>query len=239
MCLQMCLQVRYYGKRRFCPVCGKSSRRFCEAGQREDARCFRCGTLERHRLVWLYLQKQTDLFDGKSKKMLHFAPEPCLELRLRESLGGNYITADLLDPRAMVKTDITNIEYPDESFNVIYCSHVLEEVPDDRKAMRELYRILKTTGWAILIELISTEKTFEDPSIVEPQDRARAFGLPTNVRKYGPDFVARLREAGFLVETINSSDLVTNEEAVRMGLTAWDIIHRCTKYRLVVGRTCG
>lgn len=224
--------LAYYGKGRFCPVCGRSSRRFCKAGpqKREDARCVHCGALERHRLLWLYLAKRTDLFDGKPKKMLHVAPEPCFVSRLKQRLGNNYSTADLLDPLVMVKMDITNIEYPDESFDVIYCSHVLEHVQDDRKAMREFYRVLGTKGWAILLVPITAEKTFEDPSIVEAQERLRLFGQHDHVRKYGPDYVDRLREAGFVVETTKVNNLVTKDEAVRMGLTvASGEIYYCTK----------
>jgi ubiquinone/menaquinone biosynthesis C-methylase UbiE len=108
------------------------------------------------------------------------------------------MTADLHSP-AMVKMDITNIQFPDETFDVVYCSHVLEHVPDDRKAMREFYRVLKSNGWAVLLVPIIVEKTFEDPSIDKPKDRLRLFGQSDHVRKYGRDYVDRLRESGFSV----------------------------------------
>jgi hypothetical protein len=112
----------YRGSGRFCPLCCKSSSQFRKAGivPREDAQCTHCGALERHRLLWLYLAKKTDLFDGKPKTMLHVAPEACLEPRFRKPLGRNYMTADLFDPSAMVKMDVTDIRYPDQSFDVIY-----------------------------------------------------------------------------------------------------------------------
>ena len=126
--------------------------------------------------------------------------------------------------------DITNIKYPDASFDVIYCSHVLEHVQDDRKAMREFYRILNTDGWAILLVPIIAEETFEDPSIVEAEDRQRLFGQRDHVRRYGPDYVDRLRETGFIVETTKVNDLVTSDDAVWMGLTpASGEIYYCTK----------
>jgi SAM-dependent methyltransferase len=224
--------VPYYGKGRFCPVCGKSSRRFRPYGfvPREDAQCAHCGSLERHRLLWLYVSRKTHLFDGVPKKMLHVAPEICFESRLKKRLGDNYLTADLLKPHAMMKMDICNIECPDQSFDVIYCSHVLEHVQDDKKAMREFCRVLKSNGWAILLVPVTADKTFEDPSIVEPSERLRVFGQEDHVRLYGPDYVDRLREAGFRVEITEVKDLVQKEEAIRMGLTPFSgQIYHCTK----------
>jgi SAM-dependent methyltransferase len=145
-------------------------------------------------------------------------------------MGDNYLTADLSDPRAMVKMDITNIDYPDGSFDVIYCSHVLERVQDDRKAIREFYRTLKCSGCAILLAPITAKKTFEDSSISDPEERSKVFGQRDHVRRYGPDYADRLREAGFSVEIIKVNDLIQNDEAVRMGLTsASGEIYYCTK----------
>ena len=230
--IDMARAVPYYGEGRFCPVCDKSSRRFRSFGvvQREDAKCPHCYSLERHRFLWLYISRKTNLFDGKPKKMLHVAAERCFESRFKERLGENYLTADLFTPHAMVKMDITNIEYPDQSFDVIYCSHVLEHVQDDKRAMREFFRVLKNNGWAILLVPITSEKTFEDPSIVEPLERLKAFGQEDHVRRYGPDYVDRLREAGFSIEVTKVNDLVQGDEAVRMGLTpASGEIYYCTK----------
>jgi SAM-dependent methyltransferase len=225
-------KILFYGERRFCPVCRKSSPRFQSSGRvpRKDAKCIHCGALERHRLLWLYMSRRTNLFEGKSRKMLHVAPEPCFEPFLRQHLGDNYITADLFDSRAMVKMDITNINYPDESFDVIYCSHVLEHVQDDRKAMREFYRILKNDGWAILLVPINVEETFEDPSITEAEERLRIFGQRNHVRNYGPDYVDRLCDAGFCVKIPKVNDFVQNDEIIQMGLTsASGEIYYCTK----------
>jgi len=224
--------VLYYGKGRLCPVCGKSSRQFCRFGivPRKDARCIHCGALERHRLLWLFLQKKTDLFDGKPKKMLHVAPEPCFESMFKERLDGDYLTADLFNPKAMVKMDITDIQYAGQSFDVIYCSHVLEHVADDKQAMREFFRVLKDNGWAILLVPITSEKTFEDSSIVDPKERFKAFGQEDHVRRYGPDYVGRLVDAGFNVEITKVSDLADRNDAARMGLTpASGDIYYCTK----------
>jgi predicted SAM-dependent methyltransferase len=225
----------YCGNARFCPVCGKSSSRFRKFGlvPREDAQCVHCGALERHRLFWLYVMKKTDLFDGRPKKVLHVAPEFCLESRLRKCLGDNYITADLFISRAMVKMDITDIKYKDQPFDVIYCSHVLEHVQDDRRALREFHRVLKGNGWAILLVPITAEKTFEDPSIVKPKQRLKAYGQEDHVRRYGPDYIDRLRDAGFKVEVTKVNDFIEKDDAIRMGLTPESgEIYYCTKLGL-------
>jgi len=224
--------VPYRGLGRFCPVCGKSSSRFRRFGivPREDAECAHCGAFERHLLLWLFLSEKTDLFDGRPKTMLHVAPEPCLEPRLRKRLGGGYVTADLFSPRAMVKMDISDIHYGDQSFDLIYCSHVFEHVPDDRRAMREFFRVLKDEGWAILLVPIESDRTFEDPSIVDPKARLEAFGQEDHVRRYGADYVERLRDAGFTVQVSKVEDLANGEETVTMGLTpASGEIYYCTK----------
>ncbi len=220
--LRQLRSIFYFGNGRFCPVCSRSSRKFLAGGivPRTDAQCARCGAFERHRLLWIYLSEHTDLFDRRSKQMLHVAPEKCFEARFREMIGEGYLTADLLDPAVMVRMDITDIQYPDQSFDVIYCSHVLEHVPDDIKAMREFQRVLKSDGWAILQVPITSEKTIEDPDIADPAQRLALFGQEDHVRRYGPDYVDRLREAGFKVDVIETADLADAETATRMGLTA-------------------
>ncbi len=223
-----------HGKGRFCPVCGSLSRKFRRFGVelRDDAQCAHCGALERHRLLWLYLTEKSDLFDGKPKKLLHVAPELCFEARLRDRLEEGYVTADLFNTRAMVKMDITDIRYPDGSFDVLFCSHVLEHVVDDRKALREFFRVLAAKGWAILLVPITTEKTFEDFSIIDPAERVRVFGQKDHLRRYGADYVERLREAGFQVTLVGVEDLACPEEAFRMGLSGCsDKLFICTKAR--------
>jgi ubiquinone/menaquinone biosynthesis C-methylase UbiE len=126
--------------------------------------------------------------------------------------------------------DITDIQYPSQSFDVIYCSHVLEHIQDDRQAMRELHRVLKEDGWAVLLVPITAEKTYENPSIATPAERLRAFGQEDHCRRYGPDLVNRLREAGFTVEVTKVEELLSKADAIRMGLThASGDIHYCTK----------
>jgi len=158
------------------------------------------------------------------------APELCFETKMQKLLKKNYITADLISPRAMITMDITDIQYPDGYFNVVYCSHVLEHVPDDRKALREFYRVLNPEGWAILLVPMSGEKTIEDPSITDPTERVRLFGQVDHVRMYGRDYIDRLLEAGFKVKIETVPELFSPEEIERMGLTTGcGDIYFCTK----------
>jgi hypothetical protein len=230
-------KIPYLGFKRWCPVCNKRSRRFLRFKHHPnpEAMCVHCQSLERHRFLWLYLQTHTDLFDGRPKRVLHVAPERCLQEQLRERLGPGYLTADLLDERVMVKMDITAIQYPAATFDVIYCSHVLEHVPNDRRAMREFRRVLKPDGWAVLLVPVTAERTFEDPSVVDPRQRLRLFGQEDHVRRYGPDYVDRLEEAGFDVAEINVPDLFSDDEARRMGIARCaGSIHVCRRQRVAM-----
>jgi len=180
--------------------------------------------------MWLFFQQQTDLFNGRTKRVLHVAPERCFQPLLRKKLGNNYVTADLFNPRADIKMDITDIKLDDESIDVIYCSHVLEHVNDDRKAMREFQRILKKNGWAILLVPIFPGLTFEDPAIVDPKERLRHYGQEDHVRRYGSDYVDRLVEAGFIVKVWTVNELFEKDDIEKMGLTpASGEIYVCTK----------
>lgn len=227
-------RLPYFAQGRLCPICGCWSPRFRPFGHtpREDAQCVHCGSLERDRLAWLFLRARTNLFDSASRAMLHVAPESCLAERFRAHLGDGYLSADLQDDRVMARMDITDIACPDGSFDIVYCSHVLEHVDDDRRAMRELHRVLRPGGWAILLVPVTGEQTFEDPQIADPQDRLAAFGQEDHVRRYGPDVVDRFREAGFSVQVTGPADLVTAEMAVTLGLTAASgEVFCCTKSR--------
>ena len=162
--------------------------------------------------------------------MLHVAPEPCLASRLRRRLGGGYVTGDLHDPRAMLRMDVSHIPCADASFDVIYCSHVLEHVQDEAGAMSEFRRVLKHEGWAILLVPITADKTDEDPTVTDPAERLARFGQADHVRVYGPDYVGRLRRAGFEVVVTRVGDLVSAGDAERMGLgPASGEIYFCTK----------
>jgi SAM-dependent methyltransferase len=201
---QLLRRIVYFGNQCQCLVCGSSLRSFrpmMTAKPRANASCPICGSLERHRLLWQFLKEKTDLLSGTQYRMLHLAPEDCFVSRFRQYISIEYLTADLNNP-AMLKMDITDIQYPDNYFDIILCSHVLEHIPDDEKAMRELSRVLNPGGWAILQVPILVEKTFEDPAITDPLEREEKFGQSDHVRIYGLDYRQRLEKSGFLVDVV-------------------------------------
>lgn len=204
--LKMALKKAFFwGNKYFCPVCNSNVRLFYDFGLvlRHKVMCPVCGSLERHREVWLFFETNTNLFDSNQKSMLHIAPEPQFVRRLKKVINLKYITAELDNADATVMMDITNIPCNDNSFDVIYCSHVLEHVVDDRKAISELHRVLKPNGWAAIMVPTVGETTFEDKSLTNPLERKKFFGQKDHVRKYGRDFKDRLSTPGFLVNIIN------------------------------------
>lgn len=219
----------FYGKTQYCPVCQSAIRGFLNFGYIQKVWCPICISMSWHRLAWLFLQQKTDLFNESPKKMLHIAPEMGLESRFKTIANLDYLTADLSDPHCMVKMDITNIQYPDNSFDVLYCSHVLEHVPNDRKAMRELNRVLKPDGWAILMVPLAVDKTIEDPVETSPAERERRFGRHDHVRHYGLDFKERLEKEGFKVEVTWATQLASSDDIYRMGLSERGAVFFCRK----------
>jgi hypothetical protein len=220
----------FRGHARFCPVCASELSRFLPFGRsgRADAYCPVCESLERHRLHWIYLRERTALLDGRVRRWLHVAPEEVLATRLRAQPGVRYLSADLADPRAMLRLDVERLPFADGAFDAILCSHVLEHVPDDRAAMRELRRVLRPGGLALLpVPPIRAERTSEDPREADPAERRRRFGHPDHVRRYGRDYPERLAEAGFRVEVTSAAELAGPEGVRRFGLTNGDEVFAC------------
>lgn len=153
-------------------------------------------------------------------RVLHVAPERCFIKRFERALGDRYVTADLESPLAKVKMDIQRIPFPDDSFDVIFCNHILEHVEDDRLALREMFRVMRPGGWGILLSPVNYERevTYEDPSITDEAGRERAFGQKDHVRDYGRDYPDRLAEAGFSVESIDYAATLAPEEVARYAL---------------------
>jgi SAM-dependent methyltransferase len=165
------------------------------------------------------LKNKTEFFENTPQKALHIAPEIQFEKRLRKKIGCGYVTADLFDKNVDIRVDITDIPYRDDYFDFVYCSHVLEHIPDDRKAIREIKRVLSDVGFAVIMVPINVKKTFEDPTVVDPNERLRLFGQKDHVRRYGPDFRDRLLDEGFLVDEFGPSDVVDEKDVIRYGLT--------------------
>lgn len=217
-----------------CPICGGRFRRFVSkhsaSGARPGARCPRCGSLERHRLLWLYLRDGTDLLT-RPMRVLHFAPEPGIGEKLRELPGCDYLSADLDSPPAMVRMDVQDIPSADDSFDAVICNHVLEHVPDDRRAMREIRRVLNPAGWAILGVPLQPgrETTFEDPDVHSPAERERVYGQFDHVRAYGRDYAERLEECGFDVEMVRYGAGLGADACARYGVRAETAIPVCRK----------
>lgn len=203
-------------------MCEREYRCFLPFGhvvRREHALCPGCHSLERHRLLWRFLRERTDLFT-RPHRLLHFAPERCLELRFKRASTVEYVTADLEPGRAMKRLDITRLALPDASFDAVMAVDVLEHIEDDCAALRELRRVLRPGGWALLRVPLDAGRadTLQDPAIQSPEDRGREYGHPLHLRLYGRDFADRLREAGFTVREDDFAFHIDPAEARRQGL---------------------
>lgn len=215
------------------PIDGKSYRKFLPYGYeklRENVLSPGTLSLERHRLLWLYLKNETSFFT-KKLKVLHFAPEQAFYKRFRNMINLDYTTTDLNSPIADVKADICDLPFKNNEFDFIICNHVLEHIPDDTKAMQELYRILKPGGIAILqVPYEANRKnTFEDDSITDPKERARIFGQYDHVRVYGMDYFNKLRSIGFKVDAVDYTNRLSLEDIERYRLPLGELIPVCKK----------
>ncbi|GGG52934.1 SAM-dependent methyltransferase [Croceivirga lutea] len=222
------LALWYSGKTYVDPIDGKSFRSFLPYGyenSRENVLSPSTLSLERHRLLWLFLKNKTNFFT-QELKVLHFAPEQAFYNRFKKMKNLDYVTTDLNSPLADVKADICNLPFTDNSFDVILCNHVLEHIPDDKKAMQELYRVLKLGGWGIfqIPQDISRASTFEDNSITDKKERARIFGQYDHVRVYGRDYFKRLENVGFQVFAEDYTKEFTPEEQEKYRLAKGEII---------------
>jgi hypothetical protein len=225
----------YAGKGAKCTICKHEYKKFLPYGRgesaRENALCPHCLSLERHRLIWLYLQEKTNFFTEKLK-VLHIAPEACLMNPLGKMPNLDYITADLVSPLAKVKMDIHQMPFENNTFDVLFCNHVLEHVADDYQAIREIHRVLKPNGWAILqvpFFDLSLEKTYEDASITSPTERFKHFGQEDHVRMYGKDYAIRLASSGLQVEENDFVKQLSPEIVKQYGLPAQEILYVCRK----------
>jgi hypothetical protein len=217
------------------PIDGKSFRMFLPYGygtQRNNVLSPSTLSLERHRLLWLYLQNETDFFTATEKKnILHFAPEQEFYKRFKKQKNIQYTTTDLFSPLADVKADICNLPFEDNQYDMIFCNHVLEHIPDDTKAMQELYRVLKPGGMAILQipQDLNRATTFSDDSITDEKERATIFGQYDHVRVYGRDYFDKLRSIGFTVVEEDYTKTISPELVTKYCLALGEIIPVCFK----------
>lgn len=225
----------YKGNNVECLICGCTFSKFMPYGygkaNRNNRLCTNCLSLERHRLLWVYLKNKTGFFKDKIS-VLHIAPEQPFLKRFKKLENINYTTADLVSPIADVKTDIRDMYvFEDNKFDVIICNHVLEHIDKEQKALSELYRIMKSGAWAILQVPIdySLESTFEDDTITDKKEREKKFGQYDHVRLYGKDYPERLRKAGFTVTEDDFVNTFSSEEIDRYRFDKNEIIYLCKK----------
>jgi SAM-dependent methyltransferase len=210
----------------YCPCCQHEASVFGSFGvkPRPRAKCPSCGSLERHRLLWLFLASRPELLQG-GPRLLHIAPEPVMAKLFQAVEDVHYISADL-SSASDVRLDVTALPFADGSLDAIVCNHVLEHVPDDRAAMREFRRVLSPKGWAILQSPMDSNRpaTYEDFSIQDPKAREQAFGQFDHVRVYGRDYFDRLGVAGFDVEAVPFAEHIGAESAARYAVRREEIV---------------
>lgn len=218
------------GYARYCRCCGSRVKGFRPAGprRRPDAECPVCGSLERDRLVSLYFERHPELL-AAADRVLHVSPErPITHLLLRRG-GVDYVSIDAEPGAAMRTMDLTELEFRDGRFDAVYCSNVLEHVPMDRAAMREIYRVLRPGGWAVILVPLHGDRTEEDLSITDPGERTRLYGQPDHVRSYGMDVMARLAAAGFELRAERPGRVLTNTQARYEGINRDEVIFVCRR----------
>ena len=227
------VRLFYKGDKVFCPICKQKFRKFFPYGRkvRQNALCPNCLSLERHRLLYLFLERKTNIFK-KDIKLLHIAPEQCLIKIFSNSKNINYISGDLFSPLAKIKMDIHNIPFANNSFDVILCNHVLEHVHDDKKAIKEINRVMKIDGFAILqvpFYYPIPKNTIEDKSIISKKEREKIYGQSDHLRKYGEDYNKRILSQGLKVKKSNFIHSFSKKEKKYYGLQEKEVIYYCYK----------
>jgi SAM-dependent methyltransferase len=234
--LEVSLALRalfFVGTRHTCPCCGWRLRAFTQGGASLKVRhlgyCPRCNSKARHRRDWLFLEQRTNLFSDRLR-LLHVSPKYSLSRRLKRMPNLDYVAGDLYDRGNIgLRMDLTVSPLRSDTFDAIICIHVLEHIKEDRQAMREIFRVLKSGGWALITVPIRWDQgTFEDPSITTPEERQRAFGEVDHVRSYGHDLMDRLEECGFQVQLELGKD-VEQHMNNKYGLRHDEDIFYCTK----------
>jgi len=222
----------YGGNNYYCPICERGYCRFLPGPEniKSNSKCPGCSSLERHRLLWLYLKNELSILTSKIK-LLNIAPDYSTQNKLKELANIDYTSVDLDSPLATYKADLTSLNFNNNSFDAILCYHVLEHIEDDKKAISELFRVLKLDGWAILQTPIDLEReyTFEDFTIASPEERKKAYGQSDHVRIYGKDYFLRLKRVGFKVTEDAFVNKFSESEITKYVLDKNEMIFFCTK----------
>ena len=227
--LRPVLKIYFKGSKYTDPIDNSKYRKFLPYGYgkniRKNALCPGTLSLERHRLLWLFLERNTTFFNDKLK-VLHFAPEQPFYKKFKSIKNWNYITCDLNSPLADIKADICKLPFKKFEFDLIICNHVLEHIDNDFMAMEEIYRVLKKNGIGILQVPIdeSLSITFEDKTIIDPKIKSELFGQYDHVRKYGKDFYDRLKSVGFKVKKIDVQKNLSEKEIKEYSLPKYEKI---------------
>lgn len=224
--------LRHRGYAVECPCCGGTFSEFLPYLDKQNVLCPSCDSLERHRLLWLYLMNEMPIY-SEHLKILHFAPEYILQKRLRRLKNLDYLSVDLFSPLAMqTGVDILNLPFDENSYDLILCSHVLAHVSDDRKALREMKRVLKTTGTLILLTGETPNgqtTTLEYENVNSAEERLKLYGRSDRFRIYGSDFAQRCEKEGFSVKLVKYAEQFPDEVRTQFGLSTKDTIYLCSK----------
>ena len=225
-------RLLYKGNNYYCPICEEGYSRFLPGPYKikSNVKCPGCSSLERHRLLWLYLKSKQNILTSKIN-LLNISPDYATQTKLKNLANINYKSINLKSSLAMYNEDLTNLSFKDNSFDAILCYHVLEHIEDDLKAISELYRILKPEGWAILQTPIDNDKeeTYEDFTITSPAERKKIFGQEDHVRIYGRDYFLKLIKAGFTVTEDAFVNKFSESEISKYVLDKNEMIFFCKK----------
>ncbi len=221
----------YKGDNVACPVCEKSFSKFLsygsEVAHRENVLCPYDLTLERHRLMWIFLKEHSDFLTAEKLEVLHIAPEQCFHSRFKAQKNITYLTADIESPIADMHFDLHDIPLEDNRFDVVFCNHVMEHVQDAKQCMSELYRVMKPGGWAIMQvpQDFTREETYEDWTITSPEEREKHFWQKDHVRLFGKDYPKWLESVGFRVEEFDKEKEIGADKIERYRLQKGEVLY--------------
>lgn len=220
------------GSKYQCNICTKSFGRFRSHGiiRRNNVKCPYCLSLERTRLLWFYLIRELKI-KKNNYTILHVAPEAGISKKLKEINKSSYYSIDINPLNADIKMDLTNLNFPDNFFDIIICAHVLGHIPDEDKAIKEMFRVLKKTGKTLILTVMGNGKTLENNNITSTKERIKKYGEPDLVRLHGSNFNEKLRNHGFKVNIVDYRYTLGHEicQQYSLGDGKRELIFKCQK----------